>query len=102
MTLKVGTRLKSAVCTAEAIIIRPPDTESPLACGGALMTIANEAPVDAPPLTEAQAGQALIGKRYVDEISGLEVLCTKGGQGALTFDGRLLALKEAKPLPASD
>ncbi len=102
MQLKAGTKLKSAVCTLETIIIRPPSAEAPLSCGTAPMTIAGDAAVDAPQLADAQPGHALVGKRYVDEASGLEVLCTKGGKGVLAFDGRPLTLKEAKPLPASD
>ena len=46
--------------------------------------------------------QELIGKRYVEESSGLEVLCTKSGQGQLALDGVALVLKTAKPLPSSD
>ena len=44
----------------------------------------------------------LLGKRYVDDEAGLELLCTRPGQGALTADGRPLVVKGAKPLPASD
>jgi hypothetical protein len=44
----------------------------------------------------------LLGKRYADESSGLEVLCTKPGPGPLTVDGRPLEVKGPKPLPASD
>ena len=42
------------------------------------------------------------GKRYADAGSGVEVLCTKAGQGDLAFAGRPLERKDAKPLPASD
>jgi len=41
-------------------------------------------------------------KRYEDEVSGLEVLCSKGGNGTLTFDAKPLVVKSAKPLPSSD
>jgi hypothetical protein len=44
----------------------------------------------------------VLGKRYVDEQSGLEVLCTKAGAGPLAADGRPLVIKAAKVLPASD
>ena len=44
----------------------------------------------------------LLGKRYADEASGLEVLCTKAGVGSLTLDGSILDVKSAKPLPSSD
>ena len=44
----------------------------------------------------------LLGKRYEDEASGLEVLCSKGGDGTLTLDDTPLVVKSAKPLPSSD
>jgi hypothetical protein len=44
----------------------------------------------------------LLGKRYADETIGLEVLCTKAGQGSLSLRDVALAIKEAKPLPSSD
>ncbi len=47
-------------------------------------------------------GGTLLGKRYVDEQTGLEVLCTKPGTGSLAADGRPLTIKAPKPLPASD
>lgn len=102
MALAAGTKLASAVCTAQAIVIRPPEADGVIACGGHPMAAAGEAPAEAPALTEPQQGLALPGKRYVDLTTGLEVLCTKAGKGALAYDGRPLTLKEAKPLPASD
>jgi hypothetical protein len=86
----------------EGIIVRPPQQPGALACGGQPMVDTN---TDAGPverLAAADDNRALIGKRYVDEASGLEVLCTKQGLGALSFDGRPLSLKQAKPLPSSD
>jgi hypothetical protein len=44
----------------------------------------------------------MAGKRYTDAESGVELLCTKAGAGDLTFAGRPLQRKDAKPLPASD
>ncbi|MGH3637883.1 MAG: hypothetical protein ACRDUX_02535, partial [Mycobacterium sp.] len=43
----------------------------------------------------------LMGKRYVDD-AGAEVLVTKAGKGTLSIGTAPLAIKEAKPLPASD
>ena len=48
------------------------------------------------------SGGTLLGKRYADEASGLELLCTKAGVGTLTLDGSVLDVKSAKPLPSSD
>jgi hypothetical protein len=38
----------------------------------------------------------------VNAAGDLELLCTKPGKGSLADGGQPLALKEAKPLPASD
>jgi hypothetical protein len=43
-----------------------------------------------------------LGKRYLCEACGVEVLCNKGGTGELTCCGQEMKLKEAKPLPSSD
>ncbi|WP_254358712.1 hypothetical protein [Mycolicibacterium peregrinum] len=59
------------------------------------------APADAT-LTVEPDGGTLLGKRYVGEDSGLEVLCTKTGAGSLAFDDTPLVVQGAKPLPPSD
>lgn len=101
MNIKPGSRWKSAVCTVEVVVVRPPKADGVLACGGAAM-----GPLDAAPaggaVDPAFAGGVMVGKRYTDADSGIEVLGTKHGAGSLSFDGRVLTLKEAKPLPASD
>jgi len=103
LNLTAGTRLRSAVCDMEGIVIRQPDSAGSLACGGIPMLDAkNPASTSAERIAQAEPNRALIGKRYVDEESGLEVLCSKQGLGGLSFDGRPLTLKQAKPLPASD
>lgn len=101
MKLAAGTKLASAVCNAQGIIIRPPSEQGVITCGGEAVT-APGAGAGVTQLADADPAPALIGKRYVDEATGLEVLCTKGGKGAFAFEGRPLTLKEAKPLPASD
>ena len=50
----------------------------------------------------AETSGTLLGKRYAHEASGLEVLCTKAGEGGLTVGGEPVPVKAAKPLPASD
>jgi hypothetical protein len=102
MEFKPGARFISTACTAQAAIVRPPNTEGVITCGGAPMVALGTPAAGPPTLTAPQEGQALAGKRYFDEASGLEVLCTKGGFGAFAFNGRPLPMKEAKRLPASD
>ena len=102
MDLKPGSRWKSAVCDAEVVVVRPPSTAGVLECGGQPMAPhGGERPTGASLAPEHSAG-SLLGKRYTDVDSGLEALCTKPGAGSLSLDGRPLAVKEAKKLPASD
>jgi hypothetical protein len=101
MQVKAGTRLKSTVSSTEVIVVRPPAREIALTCGGVAMADVGEA-FERGTVRSGFEGQALLGKRYYDEEAGLELLCTKGGQGQLACDGRALLIKEAKPLPSSD
>ena len=43
-----------------------------------------------------------LGKRYLCESCGTEVLCNKPGAGTVECCGQSMKLKEAKPLPSSD
>lgn len=102
MTLKAGTRLRSAVCGTEVILVRAPSEPVELTCGGApLLAEGDEAPAGAQ-LDAAASSGTLIGKRYADEDLGLELLCVKPGEGSLAANGKELPLKSAKPLPSSD
>jgi hypothetical protein len=100
--LKLGSRWRSAVCDTEVAVIRVPRTALILQCGGHPMLIVNaERPVGVQ-LAPDHAHGALLGKRYEDAGSGIEVLCTKAGAGSLTVDGVPLTIKAAKRLPSSD
>jgi hypothetical protein len=102
MELKPGSRWKSVVCDTEAVVVRPPKEAGELQCGGAAMVPYAAAKPAGAALSAAHADGSLLGKRYADEESGLEVLCSKGGQGSLVFAGRALRVREAKKLPSSD
>ncbi len=101
MEIKPGSRWKSAVCTAELVVVRPPSAAGSLACGG-VEVVPHGSDAAGGDVHPDFAEGVLIGKRYVDEQSGLEVLGAKPGKGSLSFDGRAMTLKDAKPLPASD
>lgn len=102
MELKPGSRWKSAVCDTEVVIVRPPKVAATLECGGQpLIPHGGARSEGASPDAQFAAG-TLVGKRYADEETGLEVLCTKGGAGSLSIGGRPIGEKEAKKLPASD
>jgi len=102
--LTPGKKLASTVCGTEVIIVRPPSGPVAVECGGAPMVPADEAPDEGGrgSVDPAHAEGTLLGKRYVHEASGLELLCTKPGDGSLSSEGAPLPLKEAKPLPSSD
>jgi hypothetical protein len=44
----------------------------------------------------------VLGKRYMCEKCGTEVLCNKAGTGGLECCDGEMKIKEAKPLPSSD
>ncbi|WP_044506827.1 hypothetical protein [Gordonia sp. KTR9] len=101
MDLKVGQLLASVVDSTTAIVISAPKTSASLTCGGVEM-VEGKGPGGSGEIDPAHRGGAKLGKRYVDVDSGLELLCTKAGDGALAFGGKVLPEKTAKPLPASD
>ena len=47
-------------------------------------------------------GGTQLGKRYVDESLGLDLLCTRADKSSISVDNAILGLKPAKALPASD
>ena len=99
--LRAGQQLVSAVDSTAVIVIRAPEAESTLTCGGVLMTAPGEPAPDGEPDPSLMGGSQ-IGKRYVDEADTIQVLCTKAGSGTLALDGTPLVIQAAKPLPASD
>ncbi|MFF7944665.1 hypothetical protein ACFZC5_33590 [Nocardia gamkensis] len=99
--IKNGMRLQSQVCEAQVIIVRTGPALADLRCGGQPMVpLGQEHTIVGAPDPSLAQGTAM-GKRYVDE-TGAEVLVTKAGEGTLSVGTTPLALKEAKPLPASD
>lgn len=96
--MKPGTKLRSAVCDTEVMVIRGADVV--VECGGVPM--AEQAPSERRPPQPTQAQGTRIGKRYVDSTGRIELLCVKAGQGSLSIAGVPLQIKDAKPLPSSD
>ena len=43
-----------------------------------------------------------LGRRYSDEQSGIQVLCTKAGQGTLVCEDREMQVQQPRALPSSD
>jgi hypothetical protein len=99
--IKNGTRLKSQVCETQVIIVRSSPALDDLRAGGAPMIPVSDEVDTNLTLDDSFAGGTQMGKRYVDD-AGAEVLVTKAGAGSLSIGSTPLAVKEAKPLPASD
>jgi len=102
MPLKVGSRLKSAVCTAEVIVVRAPSGDVALTCGGAPMLAQGEDAPAGATIDASLKGGAPLGKRFANDELGIELLVTKAGDGTLCANGEPIRLKEAKTLPTSD
>jgi hypothetical protein len=83
------------------VVVRAPKDDVDLRCGGQPMTpMGND--VSAGSVDPAHASGTKLGKRYADTERGLELLCTKGGEGSLSLADDQMLLKDAKPLPSSD
>jgi hypothetical protein len=98
VSLKVGSRLRTPASTAEVIVVKAGAEDGDLLCAGGTMT------TEAVTVDQQAGGDSPVqlGKRYTDDESGVEVLCTKPGAGPLVFGGRELVVKSAAALPASD
>ena len=96
--MKPGTKLKSAVCDTEVMVIRGSNVVAE--CGGT--PLVEDRPAQRAAINPSFAEGTKIGKRYVDAAGTVELLCVKAGQGSLSIGGVALQLKDAKPLPSSD
>lgn len=100
MILRAGQRLNSVVSDVQVVVVRAPANDVSIECGGVPMVEGADARDPSLPAAEGDGPQ--LGKRYADEDLGLELLCAKGGAGALSVGGAALLVKGAKPLPSSD
>jgi hypothetical protein len=101
MELRPGLRLESATCDTQVVVVRlPAGADLDIRCGGAPMRELGSGGDRVPVTFEGEATQ--LGKRYESEELGLELLCTAGGEGALSVGDQPLLIKGAKPLPSSD
>jgi hypothetical protein len=102
MELRPGLRLESATCDTQVVVVKAPKeaADVDVRCGGAPMRELGAGGDRLPISGEGDA--TLLGKRYADDELGLELLCTQGGEGALSISDQPLLQKGAKPLPSSD
>ncbi|HVT41366.1 MAG TPA: hypothetical protein VHD39_00180 [Acidimicrobiales bacterium] len=99
--LKAGLRLRSATDACEVVVVKAPGDPVDLRCGGHPF-LPSDAEVTPQSIEAGFDGGTQLGKRYADDDLGLELLCTKAGEGAISVGETLLPVKGAKPLPASD
>jgi hypothetical protein len=98
-----GQILASPVDTTMVIVVRAPDLDIDLTCAGVQMwdpKAGGDAPAGS--ADPAQLTGTQLGKRYADADLGLELLCTKPGQGTIAVGGVALPMMGPKTLPASD
>lgn len=102
MQLKPGLRLESATCDTQVVVVKAPKdvADVDVRCGGEPMRDLGSGG-DRLPIA-AGGDPTLLGKRYADDDLGLELLCSQGGEGALSVGDQPLLVKGAKPLPSSD
>lgn len=101
--VKNGTRMQSQVDDTQVIVVKSADSLDDLRCGGVPMVElgSSQGSETSGDIDANFAEGTVMGKRYID-ADGAEVLVTKAGKGSLSVGDTVLALKEAKPLPASD
>ncbi|MET0781056.1 MAG: hypothetical protein ABWZ16_06025 [Microbacterium sp.] len=101
--MKVGQRYRSENTTTQVIVMRGTADDITLECAGLPMVALDPTSPPPGPSNGAAGPNALqVGKRYTDEATGLEVLCTAAGEGPVSIDGRPLVTAAAKLLPSSD
>ncbi len=99
MEIKPGMRLFSTACNTEVVVVRG-SGDVDLACGG--LAMAETAINDKNEPADGFNDGSLLGKRYEDVESGIELLCVVPGAGSLSVAGRVMQIKAAKALPSSD
>jgi hypothetical protein len=102
MEITPGARLRSAVGVTEVVVIKAPQGAGDLTCAGVPMVARDDGAQPSGSADAAGDEATLIGKRYSEESSGIEVLCTQPGDGPLAFAGIVLTVNAPKPLPSSD
>lgn len=102
MKLKVGQTLESVVDGTALIVVRSPEGDVTVTCGGREMVPKGDAAQRVSAVVEAQGPGTQLGKRYVAGGLDLELLCVKAGEHAVAVNGVEVSSKTARPLPASD
>ncbi len=102
MRFATGARFRSAVDDTQVVVIRASAALIKVTCGGHPLVPIEDEPQPGLTILPGHDGGTVLGKRYADTDSGLELLCTKAGPSALFLENHPLPIKAAKSLPASD
>jgi hypothetical protein len=102
MDVKPGLRLTSTACRTEVIVVKAPPMPIDLRCGGHRMVAKRQRRRVSSPIDIMHSDGTEVGQRYIDEEVGLELLCTKAGDGSLSLGQRRLPLKDSTPSPMFD
>ncbi|MFF7594502.1 hypothetical protein ACFZDJ_11800 [Streptomyces sp. NPDC007896] len=103
MQPRIGMMLASTVDSTSVVVVRWAADGQEVTCGGRPMVDQTQHDATAQQTLDPEhATGTLLGKRYATADGGVELLCTRPGRGTLAVGGVPLAVKSAKPLPASD
>lgn len=101
--MKPGQQLESIICNTKVVVVRAAAGSTLVECGGHPMRVKGEpGPGASGEIPAGLRHGSTLGKRYVDEAVGLELLCVAAGEGSLTCNGTQMVVQGAKPLPSSD
>ena len=102
--LKPGSRMRSAVCATEVMVVMAPDGDVEVTCGGAPMLDVGGEPPGGLSLSPDASEGTQIGKRYVDEAGDDRAPVHEARRGVARSLAACRAGAEgsAKPLPSSD
>lgn len=82
--VRIGGRLRSAVSPVEVMVVRAPEGDLDVRCGGAPMFGPEHEPATAVSAGGSDGIAVVPGRRYRSDALGVEVLCTRAGVGPLT------------------
>jgi len=91
MAIKAHDTLACGVCGVAILLLEVPATALRPTCCGRVMRTVRPAPCSAKRPRGVDGG-TLGGHCYVDELHGLVVQCTRGGQGVVRCDNRPMTL----------
>ena len=98
--IKAGTKLFSAVCDTQIMVLRVPADDLDVTCGG--LPMQTEEAAEKSSMSGGGGEGRRVGERCGDEAETIEFLCARGGEGNISVNGVALEIKQAKRLPSSD